>query len=434
LTIQERHRLKGTLNISGDKSISHRAIILGALSIGETKIYNLLESKDILSTIKILRCLGISIKKESNCWVVSGNGSGGFKQPRAALNAGNSGTTSRLLYGAVATNPIYCTFIGDHSLSTRPMSRVTELLENFGAKVKLTKKNYLPLSIEGTQNALPLKHVITKPSAQIKSSLMLAALNIHGQTTIIEKQATRDHTEILFRYLNIKFKQIDYKNGRKKIVLNGPYEIISKNIYVASDPSSAAFFTVAALITPNSNITIKNVCLNKTRIAYITVLKKMGANIKIKKEGKLSGETIGSINVRYSKLRSIVISNKIAPYLIDEYPILAIAAAQAEGSTVMRGLAELRYKESDRLNSIHKNLESCGIKTEIKKDDLYINGCDSALAGNNKINSFNDHRIAMSFSILSLRCKKPLKISNLKCINISYPNFHKDLKSILKSA
>ena len=404
------------------------------MSIGETKIYNLLESKDILSTVSILRKLGVKIKKKKDSWTVNGVGTGGFKQPNQVLDAGNSGTTSRLMFGAVATNPILCSFTGDRSLSGRPMLRVTEFLKNIGAKTTLTKGNYLPLSIEGNLNSLPIKHIITKPSAQIKSSIMLAALNISGQTIIVENQSTRDHTEILFRYLKINFKSEKYRNGKTKLKIMGPAEIKAKDIYVASDPSSAAFFTVGALIIPGSNIEIKNVCLNKTRVAYINILKKMGGKIQIKKTGKMSGEIVGNIKVRYSKLKSIVIPKKLAPYLIDEYPILAIAASQAKGTTIMKGLAELRFKESDRLRSIHENLLNSGIDTNIMKDDLIINGSTNEINGGNKINSFHDHRIAMSFSILNLICKKPLKINNLKCIDISYPKFNQDLKSILLNA
>ncbi len=433
MTIQEKYKLKGSLNISGDKSISHRSVIMAAMSIGETEIHNLLESKDILSTINILRKLGVKIKKINGLWIINGVGTCGFKQPTQKLDAGNSGTTSRLMLGAVATNPIHAIFLGDKSLSARPMSRVTNFLENIGAEIKLTKNNYLPISIQGTQDSLPLKHIITKPSAQIKSSIMLAALNISGQTSIEEKQATRDHTEIMFQYLGIKFKKKNYKNGKTQIIINGPKEIYAKDIHIASDPSSAAFFTVGALISPGSNIEIKNVCMNKTRIAYINILRKMGGNIIVKKVGKLSGETIGNIKVKYSKLKAVVINKKLAPYLIDEYPILAIAASQAKGVTKMKGLAELRYKESDRLKSIHENLVASKIDSSIKNDDLIIKGSSEQLIGNNKISTHHDHRIAMSFSILNLVCKKPLKIDNLKCIEISYPKFKQDLKSLLKN-
>ena len=434
MTIQEKYKLKGSLNISGDKSISHRSVIMAAMSIGKTKIYNLLESKDIMSTINILRKLGVKIKKINELWIINGVGTCGFKQPTQKLDAGNSGTTSRLMLGAVATNPIQAIFLGDKSLSARPMSRVTNFLEDIGAKIKLTKNNYLPISIQGTQDCLPLKHIITKPSAQIKSSIMLAAINITGQTSIVENQATRNHTEIMFKYLGIKFKKKSYKNGKTQITINGPKEIYARDIHIASDPSSAAFFTVGALISPGSNIEIKNVCMNKTRIAYINILRKMGGNIVVKKVGRLSGESIGNIKVKYSKLKAVVINKKLAPYLIDEYPILAIAASQAKGVTKMKGLAELRFKESDRLKSIHENLLASKIDSSIKDDDLIIKGSSKQLIGNNKISTHHDHRIAMSFSILSLVCKKPLKIDDVKCIEISYPNFKQDLKSLLKNA
>ena len=434
MTLQGKYKLKGNLQLSGDKSISHRALIIGSLSIGETKIYNLLESKDIQSTINILKELGIKIIKKNNYWLVNGNGTGGFKQPNSALDAGNSGTTSRLIFGIVATMPIYCTFIGDSSLSKRPMSRVTNFLVNFGAKVTLTNKDYLPLSIHGTSEAIPLRHNITKPSAQIKSSLMLAALNIHGKTTITEKQPTRNHTEILFKYLNIKFSEKKLKNGANQIALKGPCEIKSKDIYVASDPSSASFFVVAALILPGSNITLNNICLNKTRIAYLDVLKKMGGKIKVTKVKKLSGEQIGSINVKSSNLKCIKIKKESSPYLIDEFPILAIAATQALGTTIMEGLGELRFKESDRLNGIYVNLKNSGISSKIVKDNLYITGNKKIIEGGNKIDSFGDHRIAMAFNVLNLLSKKKLVINNLKCISISYPNFHKDLKKLTINA
>ncbi len=403
------------------------------MSTGQTKIHNLLESKDIISTVNIMRKLGVKIKKRNGVWIINGVGTCGFKQPNQVLDAGNSGTTSRLIFGVVATNPIKTRFKGDKSLSSRPMSRVTCFLENIGAKISLTKKNYLPLSIIGSQNCLPLEHTINKPSAQVKSSIMLAAINIAGQTTIIEKQATRDHTEILFKYLGIKFTEKINKNGNKKLIINGPTEILAKNIYVASDPSSAAFFTVGALITPGSHIEIKNVCLNKTRIAYIKILKKMGGKISVKKVGKLSGESIGNIKVSYSKLKSVEIKKNLAPYLIDEYPILSIAASQAKGTSRMKGLKELRFKESDRLKSIYENLIACKVNSKIIGDDLIIKGSNEPLPGNNSINTYHDHRIAMAFSILNLVCKKNLKINNLKCISISYPKFNNDLKKLLKN-
>ncbi len=274
---QKKYKLKGSLQISGDKSISHRSLILSSLTLGKAKISNLLESEDTLSTIKILQALNVQIKKFKDDWIVIGNGTNGYIQPTEALDCGNSGTTARLMLGAVSTNPIFCTFIGDKSLSKRPMTRVTNFLDSLGAETVLTNKNYFPMTINGAEDPLPLQHRITKASAQIKSSLILAALNIMGQTSIIETRKTRDHTEILLKYLKVNFKINKQKDNSSKLIFNGPYEIKAKDIFVAGDPSSAAFFIVAALIVPGSKITLKNVCLNKTRIEYINILKQMGA-------------------------------------------------------------------------------------------------------------------------------------------------------------
>ena len=276
-------KFKGSLKISGDKSISHRALILSAMSTGKARITNLLESEDVMSTLNILKELGIKIIKDGNNWIVYGNGTGGFIEPKKPLDCGNSGTTARLMIGAVSSNPINCTFIGDNSLSRRSMSRVTKHLEEIGAVVHLTKKDYLPLIISGSEKLLPIKHNVLKASAQIKSALIIAALNIHGKTKIVENIATRDHTERLLKFLNVRFKIKKTKSKTSQIELNGPYEFKAKNIDVAGDPSSASFFIVGALILPKSKITLKDVMLNPSRIAFIKVLKSMGGQIKVKK-------------------------------------------------------------------------------------------------------------------------------------------------------
>ena len=293
-------------------------------------------------------------------------------EPNKALECGNSGTTARLMIGAVSSNPIRCTFIGDQSLSKRSMSRVTKYLQNIGAKVVITNKDYLPLMIHGNSNLLPVKHYIDKASAQIKSAIMLAGLNIHGKTRIIEKIDTRDHTERLMKYLNIDFKIKKLKNKTKEIELNGPYEIKSKNIKVVSDPSSASFFIVGSLISPGSKIILKNVMINPTRIAFIKVLKNMGGKIKIKKNKSICGEDVGDIRAEYSRLKGVTVPSKMSAFLIDEYPILSIAATQAKGKTIMKGLGELRHKESDRINSIASNLKKIGFCIKIEKDNLHI--------------------------------------------------------------
>ena len=402
------------------------------MSIGKTKISNLLESDDVLRTLEILKELGIKIIKERDEWIVYGNGTNGFLEPRKYLDCGNSGTTARLMIGAVSSNPINCNFIGDDSLSKRSMSRVTEHLEKIGAIIHLTKKDFLPLLITGSDRLLPINHNIKKPSAQIKSALILAALNIHGKTKIIESIPTRDHTERLLKFLkaNIKIKKL--KNKNIEIELNGPYEIRSKNIKVAGDPSSASFFIVGALILPNSNITLKNIMINPSRNEFLKVLKNMGAKIKVQKTKKISGEQVGNIIVKYSKLKGITIPPSKSAFLIDEYPILAVAASQAKGKTVMNGLSELRHKESDRIKSIVSNFKKLGIKINEINNNLSIYGGKLKIEKKINIKTFNDHRIAMSFSILNLLCDRKLKIDNMKCINISYPEFKNHLNKLLQ--
>ena len=424
-------KLKGSIKISGDKSISHRALIFASLSTGKVKISNLLESDDVMRTLNILKELGIKIVKEKTQWTVYGNGTGGYLQPSQVLDCGNSGTTSRLMMGAVSSNPINCTFIGDNSLSKRSMSRLSIFLEKMGAEIKLTKKDFLPLHINGDINLIPMEHVMQKASAQVKSAIILAALNLRGKTRIIEKRNTRDHTERLMRYLKINFKKKILSKNSTSIELNGPYEIKPRDIIVASDPSSAAFFIVGALIIPKSMITLKNIALNKSRIAFIDVLKKMGGKIKVKKTKTISGEDVGNIQVSYSLLNAIEVKASSSPYLIDEYPILSIAASQAKGVTVMKGLSELRHKESDRIKSITKNLSKIGFKVISKKDDISIKGSNELqVIDQKKIKTYGDHRIAMSFAILSLLYKNKLIIDDESCISISYPDFKKHLKKL----
>ena len=423
-------KLKGSIKISGDKSVSHRALILSAMSNGKTKITNLLESDDVMRTLEILRELGVKITKSNNCWYVYGNGTNGFIEPENALDCGNSGTTARLMIGAVSSNPIKCTFVGDKSLSKRSMSRVTKYLEDIGTEVNITKKDYLPLMIHGSENLLPTTHHIQKASAQIKSALILASLNIHGKTKIVEKTLTRDHTERMMKYLNINFKIKKLNNGSRIIELNGPYEINSKDIEVVSDPSSASFFIVGALIAPGSKVMLKNIMMNPTRTAFLKILKSMGGKIKIKKTKNISGEEVGSITAEYSKLKGVNIPSKLSAMLIDEYPILSIAACQAKGKTVMKGLDELRHKESDRINSIVTNFKEIGFKITNKKNDLIIYGKDVKIKKNIKIKTFDDHRIAMSFSILNIIYDNYLNIDNKDCISISYPHFEKHLNSL----
>ena len=431
LTKQKINKLDGTLRIVGDKSISHRALILSSISTGKSEITNLLESDDVVSTINILKNLGIKIRKKNKKWIVHGNGTNGFIQPKKALNANNSGTAARLLIAAVSPNPIYCIFIGDKSLSKRPMSRITHFLQKTGADISLTNENFLPLTILGTNNPLPLSHKITKPSAQVKSGLIFAALQTNGTTTIYEKIKTRNHTELMLDYLKITHKKTKYSVTGQKIEITGPQEIKSKNYVIGGDPSSAAFFIVAGLITKKSSIALTDVVINKTRVAYISILKKMGGKIKIKKTKICSGEQLGTIEVSSSSLKGISIPAKLSPYLIDEYPILAIAASYAKGTTAMKGLSELRFKESDRIKSICTNLKKCSVNCKVIGNDIIIKGSKIILGSKKVIRTYDDHRIAMSFYILGLVSNLPMKLDNEECIRISYPNFKKDLKKLI---
>ena len=427
-------KLQGSIEIPGDKSISHRALIFAALSSGKTKISNLLESEDIKSTINVLIGLGINIKKYKNNWIVLGNGTSGFIQPNSALDCGNSGTTARLMLGAVSTNPIVCTFIGDKSLSKRSMSRVTDYLKTIGAEVDLTRGDYFPAMIKGDLNLLPLRHEMKTASAQVKSALILAGLNIHGKTTIIEKKPTRDHTERIMKYLHLKFKKVTNGKNGFLIELNGPYEIKPRDLKVASDPSSAAFFIIGALIIRNSKITLKNILLNPTRIEFINVLKKMGGKIRISNKKVVCGETVGNISAEYSKLKGTIVRAGMSSLLIDEYPILAIAATQSKGITKFYGLEELRYKESDRIKSITENLKRLGFKVITQNNNIIIHGSKHVIKKSVKIRTFNDHRIAMAFSILSIIYEYKISLDNEKCIAISYPDFKKHIKELLVNA
>jgi len=290
----------------------------------------------------------------------------------------------------------------------------------------------LPLMIRGNENLLPKKHKIITASAQIKSALLLSGLNIHGKTQVVETRPTRDHTERLMKYLNVKFKIKKSNKGKTTIELNGPYEINAKNLQVASDPSSAAFFIVGALITPDSEIKLNNILLNPSRIAFIDVLKKMGANIKVKKTKKICGENVGEIIAKYSHLNGINIKASLSPLIIDEYPILAIAATQAKGKTTMKGLGELRHKESDRINSIVSNLKKLNFDIDTNNDNITIKNKDVKIKNKKIVKTFNDHRIAMSFLILNIIYENKILIDNAECISISYPHFNAHLNKLLK--
>lgn len=422
LTSKKSKNLKGTVIVPGDKSISHRSLIFASQAIGECKISGLLESEDVLNTKKSLEKLGIKIIKKKNDYFVSGNGIGGLSEPDDILDFGNSGTGSRLMIGLLSSQNFKSFITGDSSLRGRPMARVIRPLSKMGAKVNARQGNLLPAVIEGHDMMLPMENYeMEVPSAQVKSAILLAAMNIPGVTTIIEKEKTRDHTESMMKYFGMDIK-VTEKGGKNIIKFSGQKEYKAKNINVPADPSSAAFPIVAAIITEGSEILCKNILLNPTRTGLFETLKEMGAKIEYKNIRTEAGEKIADIKASYSpNLKGVKIPASRAPSMIDEYPILGIAAANAKGETVMNGLAELRVKESNRLELIKKGLTQNGIKAIEKGDSLIVTG--GKIKGSVTVTTHGDHRIAMSFLVAGLVSDKPIKVDEPHMIATSFPEF-----------
>ncbi|MBP6012845.1 MAG: 3-phosphoshikimate 1-carboxyvinyltransferase [Alphaproteobacteria bacterium] len=421
LTARASSPLKGRVRVPGDKSISHRALILGALSIGETVVEGLLEGEDVLNTGAVLRALGAGIEKDaSGLWHVHGFGVGGFASPSNVLDHGNSGTGVRLMMGAVATSPITATFTGDASLRRRPMKRVLDPLALFGAQAVARDGGRLPITLTGAHDPMPVTYRLPVASAQVKSAVLLAGLNAPGHTTVIEAEATRDHTERMLTHFGATIRREQVEGGTA-ITLVGRPELKAAPVRVPADPSSAAFPLVAALLVPGSEVRIDGVMLNPTRTGLFTVLKRMGANIAIENERLESGETIGDLIVKASALKGVDIEPEIAPSMIDEYPILAVAAAFATGRTRMTGLAELRVKESDRLAAIANGLKACGVKIELGEDWLAVEG--NGMPGNARVETHMDHRIAMAFLIGGLAAKAPVTVDDTTFVATSFPDF-----------
>ncbi len=409
----------------GDKSISHRALILGALAAGRTTIAGLLEGEDVLNTASVLRALGADIVRDpAGVWHVHGFGVGGFSEPTDILDHGNSGTGVRLMLGAVATTPITATFTGDASLRKRPMRRVLDPIERFGAQTVTRDGGLLPITIKGAKNPIPITYRLPVPSAQVKSAVLLAGLNAPGDTTVIEAEATRDHTERMLTHFGAVVRRQKIEGGLTAITLTGQPELRASHVQVPADPSSAAFPMVGALIVPGSEVRIEAVMLNPTRTGLITVLKRMGADITIENERSESGESVGDLVIKAGPLKGIDIEPEIAPSMIDEYPILAIAAAFAEGRTKMTGLGELRVKESDRLAAIADGLIACGIKIALGSDWLSVEGLGAGgMPGGARVATHMDHRIAMAFLIAGLAAKAPVTVDDTSFVATSFPDF-----------
>ena len=416
--------IKGSLNVPSDKSISHRALILGSLAVGKTYIKGLLESEDIFKTLEALKALGVDIYKEKKYWIVHGVGIGGFCEPDNIIDCGNSGTTVRLLMGIISTCPIKATLTGDGSLRKRPMDRIVKPLSQFGAVFSTNFDYKLPINIIGTSDPLPINYDLKVPSAQVKSSILLAGLNVKGRTTVIENEPTRDHTEKMLKSFGADIEIV--KKGLSNYISVVGFPCMKPNeISVPGDISSAAFPIALASIIPNSEIKIKNVGLNPLRDGFIKTLIEMGANIKIKNKHLQAGELVADLIVYYTpNLKGVEVPSERSAKMIDEYPILSIIAATAQGPTIMKGIQELRFKESDRIQAIADGLEKNGVQIGQKKDELVVYGKgDQKIIGGSFIEAFNDHRIAMSFASLGSISEKSIEIRGAASIKTSFPNF-----------
>jgi 3-phosphoshikimate 1-carboxyvinyltransferase len=415
--------LNGRIAVPGDKSISHRALMFGALAIGETRITGLLTGEDVLRTAAAMRALGAEVIGGSDgTWIVAGRGIGGLTEPADVLDMGNSGTAARLLCGILATHPLFSVMTGDASLRGRPMRRVIDPLSATGARFRAREGGRLPLAIEGAVDALPLAYRVPVPSAQVKSAVLLAGLNAPGITRVEEPEATRDHTENMLRHFGATVR-VEVAGAGRIIELQGQPELLAADVVVPGDPSSAAFPIVAALLVAGSKVTIPAVGLNPLRTGLLLCLEEMGADIVIRNRRIQGGEPVGDLEVTGGKLRAVDVPGERAPSMIDEYPVLAVAAACAGGTSRLRGLRELRVKESDRLAATAALLSVNGAKVEIEGDDMIIHGSGAPPAGGGVVATHMDHRIAMSAIVLGLVTASPVTVDDAGFIDTSFPGF-----------
>jgi 3-phosphoshikimate 1-carboxyvinyltransferase len=431
LSARAGRRLAGETVAPGDKSISHRALMFGALAVGETEIHGLLEGDDVLRTGRAMAALGAEVRRDTNgVWRVFGRGVGGLVEPDDVLDLGNSGTSARLLMGICAGLPLTTFFTGDPSLRSRPMGRVIAPLREIGARFVCRQGERLPLALTGAVDPVPIVYRLPVPSAQVKSAVLLAGLNAPGETTVIEREPTRDHSELMLRHFGAEIRVATQDDGASAITVVGQPELVARAVRVPGDPSSAAFPLVAALVAPGSTVTVKNVGLNPRRTGLLTTLGEMGADIVIANRREEAGEPVGDVSVRHGRLSGVEVPASRAPSMIDEYPILAVAASFARGRTTMRGLAELRVKESDRLAAIARGLALCGAVVEITGDDLIVNGTGDAPKGAAAIATQLDHRIAMAFLIMGLGTRAPVTIDDARPIDTSFPGFVESMRGL----
>ncbi|WP_071797542.1 3-phosphoshikimate 1-carboxyvinyltransferase [Natronohydrobacter thiooxidans] len=422
MTSHKSGPLTGVAEVPGDKSISHRALILGALSVGETKITGLLEGQDVLDTAKAMQAFGATVTQHGpGAWSVQGVGVGGFAEPANVIDCGNSGTGVRLIMGAMATSDIAATFTGDASLNKRPMGRVTDPLALFGARAYGRRGGRLPLTLIGAAEPVPVEYRLPMPSAQVKSAVLLAGLNAPGQTVVIEQEPTRDHTERMLRGFGADISVEDGPEGRI-ITLTGQPELRGQSVSVPRDPSSAAFPVCAALLVPGSELFVPGVSQNPTRNGIFLTLQEMGADLVLENPREEGGEPVADLRVRFSALKGIDVPPERAASMIDEYPILSALAATAEGKTVMRGVKELRVKESDRIDAMARGLEACGVRVEETEDTFTVHGM-AEVPGGATVRSHLDHRIAMSFLCLGMASTRPITVDDATPIATSFPVF-----------
>ncbi len=415
--------LRGTVRVPGDKSISHRALMFAGLAVGETRIQGLLEGEDVLCTAAAMRALGAEVIQDApGQWRVAGRGVGGLVEPNDVLDTGNSGTAARLLCGILASHDLFAVMTGDASLRRRPMGRVTDPLAACGARFQSRAGGRLPLAIQGARDALPLEYTLPVASAQVKSALLLAGLNAPGWTRVTEPEPTRDHSENMLRHFGAEVV-VEHRGHGRLISLMGQPELIAADVVIPGDPSSAAFPLVAALLVPGSCVTVQGVGLNPLRTGLFATLRKMGADLAITNEHLEGGEPVGDVTATYTGLHGADVAANRAPSMIDEYPVLAAAAACATGTTRMRGLQELRVKESDRLSATAALLSINGVRVEIEGDDLVVHGGGRAPSGGGLVETHMDHRIAMSALVLGLATEQPVRVDDSAFIDTSFPGF-----------
>jgi 3-phosphoshikimate 1-carboxyvinyltransferase len=424
MTSRKSGPLNGTANVPGDKSISHRSLILGALSVGETRILGLLEGQDVLDTGRAMQSFGAEVISHGGGeWSVHGVGVGGFTEPDHVIDCGNSGTGVRLIMGAMATSPIAATFTGDASLNGRPMGRITDPLALFGTQAHGRSGGRLPLTLIGAEDPVAVRYTVPMPSAQVKSAVLLAGLNAPGETVVTEAEATRDHTERMLRGFGAEISVEHTEEGRV-IALTGQPELRPQEIIVPRDPSSAAFPVCAALITPGSDVLVPNIGLNPTRAGLFETLRDMGADLTYENPREEGGEPVADLRAKFSDLRGIDVPPERAASMIDEYPILSVVAAFAQGKTYMSGVKELRVKECDRIDAMARGLEACGVRVDETEDSFTIHGMGAdGVPGGGTCEARLDHRIAMSFLCLGMATQKPVHIDDGGPIATSFPIF-----------